>query len=487
MIKHFLLKMNRDRILYLKDNFAATPEELSLLQLEGYTDTSVYIQLLQLRGRRSEEALYFHLIEEECGKAACDVRKELAFIRSSNPPAEISMETYFKYGAYTLNVLIDEKALTQWIDKLSRYFYLRDYIIRKIEEDWTHFPAFEKETEEARNLLAGMLSGGRKKELIEAIKDIHPDLMDNTEEYDKVAVDMELSVDVLGFVPEEYVSYHFREKTVPERLEYVSDRLRKKVSILLNSDEGRDILNNKYLAYQTLKPLYGRKIRRMNAEKGFTAFAEAFQENSVLVKKNNFQSLGKEIEKIEVTENTDNRALYERLAENGKYYILEDLIIPHPELKRLNPASVNTIRMVTFLDGEEPVVLDTFLRVGRKDSFVDNGGSGGIFVHLNPAEGITDSHGIDERGFVYELHPDHSYRFCGISMPLWNEAVKTAKKAALTIPGARYVGWDIVCTEDKRWIIVEGNSMTMYIGQQATVGIGKRRALMDAIHYEELT
>ena len=224
----------------------------------------------------------------------------------------------------------------------------------------------------------------------------------------------------------------------------------------------------------------------MNADGGFTAFAEAFRENTVLVKKNNFQSLGKETEKIEVTENTDLRALYKRIAANGKYFILEDLIRPHPVLKRLNPDSVNTVRIVTFLDRKEVVVLDSFLRTGRRGSFVDNGGSGGIFVHVDPAKGITDSRGIDERGFFYESHPDHGYCFNGIRMPFWEEALDTAKKAALTIPGARYVGWDLACTEENRWIIVEGNAMTMYIGQQATLGVGKRKELLRAIHYREL-
>ena len=80
---------------------------------------------------------------------------------------------------------------------------------------------------------------------------------------------------ILGFVREEYVSYHFWEKSLPQRLEYVSDRLRKKIGKLLNSEEGSDILNNKYLTYQALKPLYGRTIRQMNAEKGYPAFASA--------------------------------------------------------------------------------------------------------------------------------------------------------------------------------------------------------------------
>ena len=477
--------MSQDRVRYLIDNFAATPEELSVLGAEEFSDTAFYIQLLKLRGRKYEEDLYCLRIMEECGKAGSDVRKEFSFMRSLDPSIEISMESYYKYGAYYLDALNDKKAALQWIDKLNRYHLLRDRIIQKIEIERMPFSSFEKELEEARIMLSEMLSESRKKELIEAINYIRPDLSENTAEYDKVAVDMELSIDVLGFIAATYTAYHFWEKTVPQRLECISDRLRKKIGELLNSAEGFDILNNKYLAYQALKPLYGRKIRQMNADKGFPAFEEAFRENSVLVKKNNFQSLGKEVERIEVTENTDLHALYERIAANGRYFILEDLIRPHPELERLNPDSINTIRIVMFRDREGPVVLDSFLRIGRKGSFVDNVGSGGIFVHVDPATGITEGCGLDKKGYVYRSHPDHGYPCSGIRMPLWNEALEIAKEAALRIPGARYAGWDITYTDEDRWILIEGNGIPMYEGQTSR-DFRKRKEILEAIHYEEL-
>lgn len=476
--------MDQNRIRYLTDNFAAEPEELAMLRIDGCTDTSVYIQLLQLRGRRSEEALYCRIIEEECGKTESVIRKELSFINSTEPSIEISLEMYYKYGAYTLNVLNEKEAMAQWLDKLGKYISLRDCIIMTFENERMPFSAFEKELKEAQILLSEMLSNGRKMELFRAIKYIRPDLSKNTEEFDKVTVDIELSINVLGFVPEEYVSYHFWEKSFAERLEYVSDRLRKKVGQLLNPKKGREVLNNKYLTYRALKPLYGRKIRQMDADGGFAAFSKSFRENTVLVKKNNFQSLGKEFKIIEATEGTDLHAVYDRIKENGSFFILEDLIRPHSELKRLNPDSVNTVRIMTLLEQGKPVVLDSFLRTGRIGSIVDNGSAGGIFVHVDHVKGITDSHGIDERGFFYDSHPDHRYSFSGIRLPFWEEALKTACAAALTIPHARYVGWDLTCTEDNRWIIVEGNAMAMYIGQQATIGVGIRKKLLEQIGFK---
>ncbi len=477
--------MNQRRIQYLKDNFAATSEELSMIRPEGHSDTSFYIQLLMLRGLKYEESLFCRAIEEDSGKSESDITKELDYI-NSNSHIKINLEKYYKFDAYTLDVFNDKDTLVKWIGKLNRFLSLCEKIIQKSEINRLPFSAIEKDLEEAKNLLQEMMSRARKKELFEVIKDIRPDLLEDKAEYDRVTLDMELCISVLGFVPEEYVSYHFWKKSIPERLEFVSDRIRVKVGRLLNSNKGIELLQNKYLTYQALKPLYGRTIRQMDADGGYTAFAKALQESPVLAKKNNFQSLGKEVEIVEATNDADTHALYERIAQNGQYFILEDLIKQHPELKRLNPDSVNTIRIVTFMEREKAVVLDTFLRAGRKDSFVDNGGSGGIFVHVDPAKGITDSHGIDERGFVYESHPDHAYRFYGIRMPLWEKALEIAKKAAQTIPEARYVGWDIACTDDNRWIIVEGNALTMYIGQQGTLDVGKRKDLLETIHYDEL-
>ena len=65
------------------------------------------------------------------------------------------------------------------------------------------YPRAGIDLEETGVLLSEILSNSRKKELIEAIKYIRPDLLENTEAFEKAAVGMELSVDVLGFVPEE--------------------------------------------------------------------------------------------------------------------------------------------------------------------------------------------------------------------------------------------------------------------------------------------
>ncbi|MBR0399552.1 MAG: hypothetical protein IJH95_01875, partial [Mogibacterium sp.] len=66
--------MDQKRFRYLTDNFDTAPEELAEINIEGKSDTAVYIRLLQLRGRKYEEALYCRSISEECGKTEPAIR-----------------------------------------------------------------------------------------------------------------------------------------------------------------------------------------------------------------------------------------------------------------------------------------------------------------------------------------------------------------------------------------------------------------------------
>ena len=51
------------------------------------------------------------------------------------------------------------------------------------------------------------------------------------------------------------------------------------------------------------------------------------------------------------------------------------------------------------------------------------------------------------------------------------------------IPGFRFIGWDLTYTEDNEWIIVEGNSITQFLGQQSTRNLGAKKSLIDLVGF----
>ena len=72
----------------------------------------------------------------------------------------------------------------------------------------------------------------------------------------------------------------------------------------------------------------------------------------------------------------------------------------------------------------------------------------------------------------------------GYSLPQWEDACRIAKEAIFKIPGLRYVGWDLTFTSDQKWIIVEGNGLTQFIGQQATIDKGIKKQFLKATGYK---
>ena len=64
-------------------------------------------------------------------------------------------------------------------------------------------------------------------------------------------------------------------------------------------------------------------------------------------------------------------------------FLLEEVIIQNKELSKLYSGSVNTLRVITFLDNTGTTrILNTILRIGNNGN-VDNFSSGGMYTFVN--------------------------------------------------------------------------------------------------------
>lgn len=139
---------------------------------------------------------------------------------------------------------------------------------------------------------------------------------------------------------------------------------------------------------------------------------------------------------------------------------LQEPVRQHDALKKLNPTSLNTLRVVTFLENDQGVirVLFRLLRVGLGGSRTDNLSTGGIGVYLD-ATGIALSNGYNKYGLQVEAHPDHKYFFKGISYPWVSEAERICSTAHLSLPWFRIIAWDVVVTETSNVKLLEWNAV----------------------------
>lgn len=146
----------------------------------------------------------------------------------------------------------------------------------------------------------------------------------------------------------------------------------------------------------------------------------------------------------------------ERLA--GRQVLLEEFLTQHPTMTALNPSSVNTLRIVTFLGDDGTVhTLVRVLRIGNGGD-VDNFKAGGMYTVLDE-NGVAQHPAIDGDDRVFDTHPVSGTPIVGFAVPNWPAVGALVEAVAREVPQIRYVGWDIAVTPDGA-AVIEGNYNT---------------------------
>ncbi len=146
----------------------------------------------------------------------------------------------------------------------------------------------------------------------------------------------------------------------------------------------------------------------------------------------------------------------ERLA--GRQVLLEQFLTQHPDMLRLNPTSVNTLRIVSYLDAQNGVhTLARVLKMGNGGD-VDNFKAGGMYTMLDE-HGVAQYAAIDGEDRVFSVHPLTGTPIVGFAVPNWAAVEGLINDIACTVPQIRYVGWDIAVTPEGA-AVIEGNYNT---------------------------
>lgn len=280
-----------------------------------------------------------------------------------------------------------------------------------------------------------------------------------------------------GFNPDEYLSYGLKAANLEKRLSYISSRDTNVIVYSLNDIVDIDLFYDKWKTYERFAEYYQRSAMLIDKESDYAAFARFIQEHPKFVKKAVRLSKGQSVALVDATGVDDPSALFAELLEGGRT-ILEEPIVQSDLMSKLNETSVNTVRCITLKTNEGVEVLYTFLKVGRKGSFVDNGGAGGLLVGIDKETGkfITDAR--DEFANAYPSHPDHGYDFKGLKLPEWDGLMELTKSISAGISGISYIGWDFAHTEHG-WVVVEGNGGSQLIGPQIVFQEGIKQHFLD--------
>lgn len=171
-------------------------------------------------------------------------------------------------------------------------------------------------------------------------------------------------------------------------------------------------------------------------------------------------------------------ALYFEVIKTG--FLIQETVKQHPEMNKLNPSCVNTIRIDTFIDKEGNVeIMSAFLRMSTTNLHVDNITSGGFRVGVDLQSGRLKKYAYSGFGSVGTLvlteHPVTKTVFENFSIPYFEEAKEMLLKTASLMPGLRLVGWDMAISETGP-VLIEGNADYIIAGNDFMDGGYRRNA-----------
>lgn len=257
---------------------------------------------------------------------------------------------------------------------------------------------------------------------------------------------------IKGFGLNDYLNYKLYNRNWNEIKKYASIKDQDKFYEIVSPSLYKNSFSDKSNFMAIFKNFVKRDfISKKNTYEEFTKFLNNHEE--IIVKP--IDGLGgHNISKL-LTKNIKNTMnFWEEVKKNN--YLLEELVVQHPEMASLSRKSVNTLRVMTANINNKTEIIFMCLRIGNGISYVDNFHQGGMAVNIDIKNGIICSNAIDKDLNKYEYHPHSKKKFIGFAIPYFNEIKDLVINASKVVPEIQVVGWDIAITK-KGPLIIEGN------------------------------
>ena len=177
---------------------------------------------------------------------------------------------------------------------------------------------------------------------------------------------------------------------------------------------------------------------------------------------------GDGVDQITDTSADSLNALFSRYDIN---FIVQEKARQHPELQRVNPTSLNSMRLYTYrtLEGKcEFLYPYSMLRFGGKGAVKDNTSKGGGTCLID-----RDGH-VDDRVFRFKhMEISSLKRETGVEnlvVPYYHKVIGTLLAMHSKLPYFDYVGWDVTVDPDGEPLFIEFNLVPAIEGPQLMAG-----------------
>jgi hypothetical protein len=151
-----------------------------------------------------------------------------------------------------------------------------------------------------------------------------------------------------------------------------------------------------------------------------------------------------------------------------KDFIVQEFLEQSEGMKRLNPTSLNTLRVLSYLNNDGVHLLSTTVRIGKKGSYTDNYATGGILCGADD-NGKLNVNGYTKQGTVVNENFT-GIKFCDCVIPNYNSVVDMVKSMHVKVPYFKIISWDIAINNNNLPIMVEYNTYNQGLDIQIPSG-----------------
>lgn len=154
--------------------------------------------------------------------------------------------------------------------------------------------------------------------------------------------------------------------------------------------------------------------------------------------------------------NYNNLSVKELFNKYKKDFIVQKVVNQNEISKSLNPSSLNTLRVLSYLNHTGVHILSTIMRIGKKGVFTDNFESGGIGCGVDN-NGMLKEYGYFENG-TRTTKTDNGVLLKDFKVPSYNIILKQIEEMHLLIPYFRLISWDIGIDHSGMPLLIEYNT-----------------------------
>lgn len=159
----------------------------------------------------------------------------------------------------------------------------------------------------------------------------------------------------------------------------------------------------------------------------------------------------------------------------GKFFVQNRIKEQHPDMARLYPQAINTVRITTVRDLNTGNIelMGCMLLMGARGAVVSNWHYGGVIINIEE-NGYLNKYGYSLYEKRITQHPETGVLFETFKVPFFEKCVAEAKRCHELFYGVHSIGWDFAILPDDIMFIEGNDNWGMAAHQMVGGGLTKK-------------